>query len=94
MQRPRIVYLARLSLIFIVGLTVTIRLNAQEPSRTTADSDIVTAPVELDGATLFNVRGVSSLPADVRAPSVTSSSRSRGTRASTLSRFARSKARA
>jgi small-conductance mechanosensitive channel len=33
----------------------------------TAAADVVTAPVELDGALLFRVRGVSSFPADVRA---------------------------
>jgi len=40
---------------------------SREPAHTEVESDIATAPVELDGRVLFRVRGVSSLPAEERA---------------------------
>lgn len=36
-----------------------------------AEAEVVTAPVEIDGTVLFRVRGVSSLPAEQRAESIT-----------------------
>ena len=45
----------------------TAPLMAQDAAITAGDNDVVTAPVELDGAVLLTVRGVSSLPAAERA---------------------------
>src|SRR5207344_1984631 len=42
---------------------------AQEPAAA-PEAEIATAPVQLDGATLFRVRGASSFPADVRASAI------------------------
>ncbi len=55
-------------LVFLVaGLTLAGPLEAQESTDQPPEAEIVTAPVKLDGAVLFHVRGVSSLHADVRA---------------------------
>jgi small-conductance mechanosensitive channel len=51
----------------IAGFAAAAVVTAQEPPRPLTDVDITTAPVQLDGATLFRVRGVSSLPAEARA---------------------------
>jgi small-conductance mechanosensitive channel len=51
----------------IASLTVEGLLKAQETPGAGVEAEISTAPVELDGATLFRVRGVSSYPAEVRA---------------------------
>jgi hypothetical protein len=51
----------------LAGLTLVGPLKAQETTDQPAEAEIVTAPVKLDGAVLFRVRGVSSLPADERA---------------------------
>jgi small-conductance mechanosensitive channel len=48
-------------------LTAEPRLRAQTAPQTTPETEIATAPVTLDGITLFSVRGVSSLPAGARA---------------------------
>jgi small-conductance mechanosensitive channel len=53
-----------LSLVILTGLTADGQLRAQE---TTGETELATAPVTLDGAALFRVRGVSSLPAEARA---------------------------
>ena len=58
--------LAFVTLALVVGIAADARLLAQEP-QAPAEAEIVTAPVEIDGATLFRVRGVSSLPAQERA---------------------------
>jgi small-conductance mechanosensitive channel len=58
--------LAFVTLALVVGIAADARLLAQEP-QSPAEAEIVTAPVEIDGATLFHVRGVSSLPAQERA---------------------------
>jgi small-conductance mechanosensitive channel len=55
--------LTSLTLALALALTAAARLEAQAP----ASADIATAPVEVDGAVLFNVRGVSSYPAAERA---------------------------
>jgi small-conductance mechanosensitive channel len=55
----------------IVGLLVLGAADASLVVRAQgADEDIVTAPVELDGTTLFRVRGVASYPAATRAQSI------------------------
>ena len=51
----------------LAGLTLAGPLKAQETTDQPAEAEILTAPVKLDGAMLFHVRGVSSLPADMRA---------------------------
>ena len=42
----------------------------RNPARVSVEDSIATAPVEIDGAELFRLRGVSSYPAEVRARSV------------------------
>jgi len=54
--------LAAIALLYL-GLT----LAAQDPNEPAGEAEIATAPVTLDGALLFRVRGVSSLPAQARA---------------------------
>jgi small-conductance mechanosensitive channel len=54
-----------LSLVVMLCLTAGRQLWAQQPAA--EDAEIQVAPVELDGAELFHVRGVSSLPAPMRA---------------------------
>ena len=54
--------------VFVLGAG----LSAQQASPPAAsEQTVATAPVELDGAVLFRVRGVSSFPADSRAASIT-----------------------
>jgi small-conductance mechanosensitive channel len=55
-----------LSLTLIACLVVGGRLQAQQ-GRPAGEAETSTAPVTLDGVVLFNVRGVSSLPAEERA---------------------------
>ena len=43
---------------------------AQQADTAVDDVEVVTAPVEFDGALLFRVRGVSSLPATIRARNI------------------------
>jgi small-conductance mechanosensitive channel len=43
------------------------RLQAQERARPAVEDEVVTAPVDVDGVVLFQVRGVSSYPAGLRA---------------------------
>src|SRR5262245_2967303 len=45
-------------------------LRAQDADRSAQQDEVVTAPVEIDGAELFRVRGVSSYPAPLRAASI------------------------
>ena len=59
-----------LALALIALLAGAGRVAAQEPTRRAAEETIATAPVEIDGAVLFEVRGVASYPAEVRARSV------------------------
>jgi small-conductance mechanosensitive channel len=54
-------------LILIAALTTTSGAYAQPAESEAGEPEITTAPVELDGATLFLVRGVSSFPAQERA---------------------------
>ena len=54
-------------LIAVAGLVASAAVSAQEPQGTTDTPEIATAPVVVDGATLFRVRGVSSFPAATRA---------------------------
>jgi len=56
--------------IAIAGATVTAPALAQQTGTGVDDVETVTAPVEFDGAVLFRVRGVSSLPATVRARNI------------------------
>jgi small-conductance mechanosensitive channel len=58
--------LGRAVLLLVAILAADARAHAQDAAGG-ADVDIATAPVEFDGLELFRVRGVSSLPADVRA---------------------------
>jgi small-conductance mechanosensitive channel len=61
-------WLFRLILLWLCGASVCVaRLQAQQPSSTPAEPEIATAPVVIDGVTLFRVRGVSSLSAEARA---------------------------
>ena len=46
------------------------RVHAQQTAGVTVETEIATAPVELDGVVLFRVRGVSSFPAEARARNV------------------------
>ena len=62
----RLTKLATLLLALILSVNAGSRLNAQELAAS-EDPEIQLATVELDGTALFRVRGVSSLPADVRA---------------------------
>ena len=64
-RRPRVAGILLGGL--IAGFAAAAVVTAQEPPRPLTDVDITTAPVQLDGATLFRVRGVSSLPAEARA---------------------------
>jgi small-conductance mechanosensitive channel len=59
-------YTVLLSLILVAGLPAGSAF-AQEPEPPAAEAEITTAPIELDGAVLFTVRGASSLPAETRA---------------------------
>jgi len=59
-----------LLLTLIAALAAAERLQAQEPRRDSGDESVATAPVEIDGTVLFEMRGVSSYPAEVRAASV------------------------
>jgi hypothetical protein len=52
--------LAVATLALVVSAAADLRLHAQEPPRS-AEADIATAPVEIDGTTLFHLREVSSL---------------------------------
>ena len=63
-ERVRFAGLA--GLILIAALT-TSSVHAQRANNGEVEAEIATAPVELDGATLFRVRGVSAFPAEERA---------------------------
>jgi small-conductance mechanosensitive channel len=54
-------------LLTVVGLVASAAVSAQEPKDATETPEVATAPVVIDGATLFHVRGVSSFPAGARA---------------------------
>jgi small-conductance mechanosensitive channel len=56
-----------LLLIAAAGLVVPAPARAQEPQGAGPSPEVGTAPVVVDGATLFRVRGVSSFPAEARA---------------------------
>lgn len=56
--------------ITIAGATVNAPALAQEAGTGVDDAEIATAPVEFDGTVLFRVRGVSSLPAMIRARNI------------------------
>jgi small-conductance mechanosensitive channel len=53
------------------ALTTGERLHAQDAARPAVEVDVATAPVEIDGAVLFRLRGASSFPAEKRAQAVT-----------------------
>jgi len=55
------------ALIVLAHLAPVAQLRAQGAPPPAAEAEIVTAPVEVDGVTLFRLRGVSSLPAHERA---------------------------
>jgi small-conductance mechanosensitive channel len=57
-------------LALFAALTAGGRLQAQETARVSVEDNIATAAVEIDGAVLFRLRGVSSYPAEVRAQRV------------------------
>ena len=59
-----------LLLALIAALTASERLQAQGSARGAAADEVATAPVEIDGAVLFRLRGVSSFPAEERARAV------------------------
>jgi small-conductance mechanosensitive channel len=59
--------IASLLLMLVAAVTSGGRLQAQEAAGAAADADIVMAPVEIDGAVLFRVRGASAFPAAARA---------------------------
>ena len=59
-------YVRILSIVLLAGLFADAQLHAQDPPPT-PDGDAVAAPLEFDGAVLFHVRGVSSMPAATRA---------------------------
>jgi small-conductance mechanosensitive channel len=54
-------------LLTVAGLVASTAVSAQEPKDATETPEVATAPVVIDGATLFRVRGVSSFPAGARA---------------------------
>ena len=54
-------------LLLVAGFANGGRVHAQDASAAAVEADIPTAPVELDGAVLFSVRGASALPAAARA---------------------------
>jgi small-conductance mechanosensitive channel len=57
-------------LVLFLSVGAARRASAQEASVGQADAEAATAPVEIDGVTLFRVRGVSSLPAEQRARAI------------------------
>jgi small-conductance mechanosensitive channel len=59
-----------LLLAVIAALTAVGRVQAQGSASSAAADEIRTAPVEIDGAVLFRLRGVSSFPAEERAAAV------------------------
>jgi small-conductance mechanosensitive channel len=59
---------ALVSLLLMNGVASDTRLHAQQTAAGSGiETEIATAPVELDGVVLFRVRGVSSYPAETRA---------------------------
>ena len=60
-------YVAFLSLMLAACVASSGRLQAQDTAGAAVESEVATAPVELDGVVLFRVRGASSLPAETRA---------------------------
>jgi len=50
----------------------TAQIHAQTPPPAAVEAEVPTAPVEIDGATLFRVRGVSAYPAEARAQAIQS----------------------
>ena len=61
-QRRRLLWL-----LTVAGVVASAAVSAQEPKDATETPEVATAPVVIDGATLFRVRGVSSFPAGARA---------------------------
>jgi small-conductance mechanosensitive channel len=68
MNRRRVLVLLSL----VAALAGGARMDAQAPppAASASEADVPTSPVQLDGATLFRVRGVSAYPAEVRAAAV------------------------
>jgi small-conductance mechanosensitive channel len=62
-------YAALLALVVITGPLTAGPVQAQDRAGI-AESEILTAPVEIDGTVLFRVRGVTSFPAEVRAATI------------------------
>ena len=58
---------SRFLLAAVAAFLAAASLLAQAPSPAASQDEIVTAPVEVDGAVLFRVRGVTSFPAEQRA---------------------------
>src|SRR5688572_7360549 len=61
---------AAVAIAIAAGVTVNALALAQEAGTGVDDAEIATAPVEFDGTVLFRVRGVSSLPAMIRARNI------------------------
>jgi small-conductance mechanosensitive channel len=59
-----------LVLLIVAGGATAGRLQAQTATGGAVEGDAATAPVELDGAVLFRVRGVTALPAATRARAI------------------------
>ncbi len=57
-------------LLAVTSLAPGLVVLAQDATSPAADVDVNTAPVELDGAVLFRVRGASSYPAELRAVAI------------------------
>lgn len=63
--------------VFLVCLAAAVagggaRTRAQAPPPAAVEAEVPTAPVEIDGMTLFRVRGVSAYPAEARAQAIQS----------------------
>jgi len=65
--RGRGAHRALLALAAVAALLAGGQARAQQAADPAAEAEIATAPVTLDGAVLFRVRGVSSFPAEARA---------------------------
>jgi small-conductance mechanosensitive channel len=59
-----------LVLILVAGFALPAPSRAQETPVPEAEATVATAPVEIDGATLFRVRGGTSFPAELRARTI------------------------
>jgi small-conductance mechanosensitive channel len=59
---------SRVAVLFVaVCFAAAVRVQAQQAAPPDSGNEVVTAPVEIDGTVLFQLRGVSSFPAEMRA---------------------------